>query len=714
MENAFQFEEIDNHIAILTFDQPGSKVNTLSGQVFEELAEQVEQLRGREDVRGLLLRSGKPGQFIAGANLKELAGLAHITKKEVAAFVARAHELFDRISELPWPTVALIDGPCLGGGTELALATDYRIASNHPKTRFGLPEVTLGIIPSWGGTQRLVRLINVSEAVEMICSGEPIAAAKAATLGLVSDVVSADHLVEEGRRLIEDVQESRAWEKERQRRQRPIELSSDQLSEILASAESGVMRKTKGHYPAPLAALRTIREGGALPLAEGLKVEQSAAVELMGTPISANLMAVFFMKQNLARDPGVANADVAAREVQRVGVLGAGLMGAGIAAALARRGFPTAMVDLDEERLASGMASAKQVVTSQIKIGRATPEDMAQMLDQLSTSTDHKIFTDCDIVVEAVTEELALKTKILQSLAGVLGSDAILASNTSTISITRLAESAPSADRFIGLHFFNPVDRMPLVEVVQGDKTSDETVATVVALAKRIGKTPIVVRDGPGFLVNRVLFPYLNEAVLLLLEGASMDAIDKAATRFGMPMGPMLLHDVIGLDTVCSANNVLFEAHSDRAVRLPILEDLVQEGRLGQKSGAGLRKYDATQPKGAADPDFIPFLERHQPDRCEISDGEITDRLFLPMLLEATRVLEENIVREPAHVDLGLILGIGFPTFRGGILRWCDTENPGELLRRVEKYATLGKRFQPTDTLQQTARAATQFYPRPK
>jgi len=714
MEKAFRLEETDHGIAILTFDQPGSKVNALSGPVFEELAEVVGVLEGREDLRGLLLRSGKPGQFIAGADLKELAGLAHITKEEIVAYVTRAHKLFDRVSELPWPTVTLIDGPCLGGGTELALATDYRVASDNPKTRFALPEVTLGIIPSWGGTQRLLRLIDLSEAVEMICSSEPVPAARAATLGLVTDVVSADRLVEEGCGLIERAQESGEWQQRRRQRQQPLELSSDQLSEIFASAESDLMRKTKGHYPAPLVALRTIKQGCTLALAEGLKVEQSAAQELMGTTISANLMAVFFMKQRLARDPGVADRDTARRQIHGVGVLGAGLMGAGIAAAHARRGIPTVMVDLDQERLVGGLAKAKEVVAGRIEIGRATVQDMDQMLGKLSTSTAHDIFADCDLVVEAITEDPAVKTEMYQALAGLLSGNAILASNTSTISITRLAESAPSADRFIGMHFFNPVDRMQLVEVVRGDSTSDETVATTVGLAKRIGKTPIVVRDGPGFLVNRILFPYLNEAVLLLLDGASMDAIDLAATRFGMPMGPLLLDDVIGLDTVCCANNVLLEAQGDRAVSLPILETLVQEGRLGQKSGAGFRKYDAGRSRETTDPDLLPLLERHQTDIREISDDEITDRLFLPMLLEATRVLEENIVREPADVDMGLILGIGFPTFRGGILRWCDTEGADEILRRLEKYTELGSRFQPTDTLQQLARPASQFYPQTK
>jgi 3-hydroxyacyl-CoA dehydrogenase/enoyl-CoA hydratase/3-hydroxybutyryl-CoA epimerase/3-hydroxyacyl-CoA dehydrogenase/enoyl-CoA hydratase/3-hydroxybutyryl-CoA epimerase/enoyl-CoA isomerase len=714
--NTFRLEELDNRLAILTFDQPGSKVNTLSRSVLEELAELVAGLQERQDLRGLVLQSGKQGQFIAGADLNDLAGLADVTQEEAGAILARGRELFDQVSRLPWPTVALIDGPCLGGGTELVLAMDYRLASNGPKTQIALPEVKVGIIPSWGGTQRLPRLIGMSDAIDMICSGEPVTSEKAAALGLVSDVVAADQLVEEGCRLIEHAQQSGEWQQQRHRRQLPVALGADQLSQIFATAESDLKRKTKGHYPAPLVALRAIREGCTVSLAEGLTVEHAAAMEVAGSRISANLIAVFFMKQRLGRDAGVADTQGLARQVDALGVLGAGLMGSGIAAAHACCGIRTAMVDVDQQRVADGLARAKAVVAGRIEASRATDQDMADMLAKLSTSTAHEIFADCDLVVEAISEDETQKTQTYRALAGVLGDNAILASNTSTISITRLAESAPSADRFLGLHFFNPVDRMPLVEVIRGDKTGDEAVATAVALAKRIGKTPIVVRDRPGFLVNRVLFPYLNEAVLLLLEGASMDSIDQAATRFGMPMGPLLLNDVIGLDTVCSANRVLLEAQGDRAVHLPILADLVEQGRLGQKSAAGFRKYETPQSKGTPDPDFQPLLDSHRTDTREtreIGEEEITDRLFLAMLLEATRVLEEGVVREPAHVDMGLILGIGFPTFRGGILRWCDAEGAQKILRRVERYTPLGRRFEPTDILKRQASSAARFYPRP-
>jgi 3-hydroxyacyl-CoA dehydrogenase/enoyl-CoA hydratase/3-hydroxybutyryl-CoA epimerase/3-hydroxyacyl-CoA dehydrogenase/enoyl-CoA hydratase/3-hydroxybutyryl-CoA epimerase/enoyl-CoA isomerase len=393
-------------------------------------------------------------------------------------------------------------------------------------------------------------------------------------------------------------------------------------------------------------------------------------------------------------------------------VLGAGLMGAGIATAHARSGIPAAMVDVDEPRLLDGLKRAGEVVQGRIKIGHATMEDLAKMLALMSTSTSQQIFADCDLVIEAVTENEAVKVDMFKKLSSVLKPNAILASNTSTISITRMAESAPSPERFVGMHFFSPVDRMQLVEVIRGAKTSDETVATVVALAKQIRKTPIVVNDCPGFLVNRVLFPYMNEALVLLEEGVPMDAIDDAATKFGMPVGPIALQDMVGLDTSFFAGKVIAAAYPDRATSSRVLGGLVKAGRLGKKSGAGFRKYTGKGAKPEADPAFASFLGEVTPKT--MNPDAITDRLFLPMLLEATRVLEEGIVREPADVDMGLILGIGFPPFRGGILRWADQVGPSEILKRLDAYRSLGNRFEPTASLQKLSAAGQTFYPRPK
>ncbi|MBC8291198.1 MAG: enoyl-CoA hydratase/isomerase family protein [Planctomycetes bacterium] len=707
--SVFRFEELDGSIGLLTFDTPGRPVNTLGRVIMEELAGHVGELEKRDDLSGLLLISGKPGQFIAGADLNELGALATATREQVLEAVGAGHELFSRLSQLPFPTVALVDGFCMGGGTELILSLDERIVSSG-KTKIALPEVNVGLIPGWGGTQRLPRLIGINGAIEVITSGKPLGPADCVQKGVAFDAVPADGLIEEGRRVIGLLREDDLWKKNRERRSQPLGLSADQMALAFAVAEGAVFGKSKGQYPAPLAALRAMKEGVNRPLDEGLKIEREVSLDVVGSTVSANLIGVFFMNNQVGKDPGFGGTGAVARDVGRVGVLGTGQMGAGIATAHCRRGIPATMVDIDDQRIGWGLAASKKVIESRMKIGRASGKDLADMLAMLSTSTSKDAFSSCDVVVEAITENEEFKTAAYKELAPVMKDGAILASNTSTISISRMAESTAHPERFVGMHFFYPVDRMQLVEVIRGDRTDDETAETVVKLAKRIGKTPIVMKDCPGFLVNRVLLPYMNESLLLLCEGASMDAIDKAATKFGMPMGPLALHDLVGTDVALFAGQVVATAYSDRAAMCPLLEEIVSAGRLGKKSGSGFRAYTGPKGKPSPDPDFAPLLEKHRTASREFTAEEIIERLFLPMLLEATRVLEDGIVSEPAHVDLGLLLGIGFPAFRGGILHWCDTDGPDAILKKLESYADLGKRFEATDSLKQMAAAEERFF----
>jgi 3-hydroxyacyl-CoA dehydrogenase / enoyl-CoA hydratase / 3-hydroxybutyryl-CoA epimerase / enoyl-CoA isomerase len=713
MGNAFHLEEIEGQIAVLTFDLPDKKVNTFSKHVVEELIEVVGELEKRSDLRGLLIKSGKKGQFIAGADLKELGALAYATIEQAQGTGKQGHDLFNRISALPFPTVALIDGNCMGGGTEMVLSMDYRLASDSPKTKIALPEVKIGLLPGWGGTQRMPRVIGVHNAIDLICSGKAVGGRQAADLGLVFDSVPAERLIEEGCRLIEHAHESGEWKPNREKFKQPMGLSEDQMAFNFAIAEGGVYASTKGNYPAPLAALKAIKEGINLPLEQGLENEQKCFAALFSSPTVANLIGMFFINNQLAADSGVEDKSVKPMEVKSVGTLGGGQMGAGIASTHARAGVPTTLVDISEEQVQAGMGRCMKVVSSRIKAGRATHKDMENMLCMLTPSTSTESFKDADVVVEAVTENEELKTKIYKQLGEVMKKDAILASNTSTISITRMAESSPNPEKFIGMHFFFPVDRMQLVEVIRGEKTSDETVATIVALSKKIRKTPIVVNDCAGFLVNRVLLPYMNEALILLQEGASMDAIDKACTKFGMPVGPIALQDMVGLDTSCFAGQVLQKAYSDRTVKVTLLEELVKAGRLGKKTGSGFRKYVGPKMKPAPDPDFDVILEKCRTDKREFTQDEITDRLFLPMLLEAVTTLEDDIVREPSHVDMGLILGIGFPPFKGGILRWCDTVGASNIIEKAAQYENLGKRYAAPEMLKSMASSGKLFYPRP-
>lgn len=705
---ALRLEMLNGDIALVTLDQPGSRANTLGQAMLGELEATIAQLKTRTELHGLILRSGKPGIFIAGADLREL-GSAPQDADTAHKLVKRGLDLVASIEALPYPTVAAIDGACMGGGLELALGFDYRLAGSHPKTEIGLPETKIGLIPGWGGTQRLTRLIGPSLAAEMICSGEPAKAERARQIGLVFDAVPSERLQDEAVRLLQETKKSDEWKAIRQRKRQPVGLSEEQQSFAFAVARAQVLAKTGGQYPAPLAALEAIFKGCNLPLEDGLKAETDQFVKLIGSPISRNLIAVFFMTQRLQKDPGVSAAGVQPKSIQQVGVLGAGIMGAGIAAAHVRRGIPALLLDNVPPALEKGIGNIAKSLQGRVEMGRMSPADAALALARLSTSTTLNALADRDLVIEAIIENEEAKVNTYRQVEKLLRPGAILASNTSTISITRMAQAVAHPENFAGLHFFNPVERMQLVEVIRGEKTSDETVVTLVALAKRIGKTPIVVRDCPGFLVNRILFPYLNESLVLLQEGASPRALDKAATSFGMPMGPIALNDLVGLDTSLYAGRVINTAFADRAAPTRILDELVAAGRLGQKSGAGFYSY-AKGSRGVDDPALETILAKCRTGRRSIESEELTDRLFLPMLTEASRILSEGIVRDPGDVDMGLLLGIGFPPFHGGILRWADSLGLAKVLEKLKKYERLGPRFQPAEQMRKLAAEGKGFY----
>jgi len=711
-EAALRLDFVQRGIARVTFDMPGSRANTLNQGVQSEFENVLTKLESTPDLQGVIFCSGKPGMFVAGADLKELASVrtgADAGKFDARTLTLRGLAFIARFEKLPCPTVVLVDGACMGGGTELALAFDYRLAGSHPKTEIGLPETKIGIIPGWGGTQRLPRVIGPSLAIEIICSGEPVKAARAREIGLVWDAVPSEKLLEEALRLLAWTRESGEWKQVRNKKQQPVGLSRDQLEYTIGVAKATVLGKTKGQFPAPLAAIDAIAKGCNLPLEDGIKIETDCFVPLIGSTISRNLIAIFFMNQRLAKDTGVADATVQPRDVKSVGVICAGIMGAGIVGAHLRRGIPTMMVDVTPQALEKGVGSITKVIQSRIEIGRAKPGDMVSALALLNSVTSVNQLAGREVVIEAVVENEEVKTKLYRELQAILPADAILASNTSTISITRMAQAWHKPENFAGMHYFNPVDRMQLVEVIRGEKTSDQTVVTLVALAKKLGKTPIVVKDCPGFLVNRILFPYLNEAMVLLEEGAEPRALDKAASEFGMPMGPITLSDVVGLDTALYAGHVVNKAFADRAKETKILAALVAAGRLGQKSGAGFYSY-AKGSRGIDDPSLLPILDKVRTGKRDTGAEEIRDRLFLPMLVEASRVLREGIVRDPADVDMGLILGIGFPPQHGGLLRWADTVGLPNILTRLAKYESLGTRFEPTDAMRQLAASGKGFF----
>lgn len=713
---AVRYAEIPGPVGVVTLDAPGRSVNVLDRGVLGEFAALAASLDARDDLRGLLVTSAKPGHFVAGADLREVEAIGD-DRDALVALLDAGGGLFDSLAALPFPTVGLVDGVCLGGGVELLLALDDRLLTRSPRTRVGLPEVNVGLMPAWGGTQRLPRLVGLHHALTLITTGEPVDAWRAVAIGAAFDAVPVERLVEEGIRLLGMLREGEAWRRRRRERSGAIAATVEEMRFARYAAEVALEERSKGPAAAPRAALAAICDGCRLPLREALAVERRAALDLFGTSSASALIGLFFDRQRRARGTGVADRAIGGRTVARVGVVGAGQMGAGIAAVAARSGIPVSLVDVDEARVAAGVSRARGVMEGRVAAGRATPADLADMLARLSTGTDAATLAGTDLVVEAVTEDEGLKVEVLRRIADVVGSDAIVATNTSTIPISRLAAHVASPRRFVGMHFFNPVDRMELVEVIRGDATDDATVATVVGLARRLGKLPLVVRDGPGFLVNRLLFPSMNEALVLLAEGIDAESIDAAAVRFGMPMGPIALHDLVGLDTCLAASAVMAHAFPGRAEVAPLLETLVARGRLGRKSGAGFRRFDAPKGRPRPDPDLDAILAPFRTGPAvgsAVPGGEaIADRLFLPMLLEATRVLEEGIVSDPLDIDLGVTLGLGFPAWRGGILRWCDTEGIANVAARLAALGERGGRFAPSALFTDTLRRGGRFRGQP-
>jgi 3-hydroxyacyl-CoA dehydrogenase/enoyl-CoA hydratase/3-hydroxybutyryl-CoA epimerase/3-hydroxyacyl-CoA dehydrogenase/enoyl-CoA hydratase/3-hydroxybutyryl-CoA epimerase/enoyl-CoA isomerase len=697
-------------IALLTIDMPGKSVNVLSSSVLEELSEQLDQLEFRNDLAGLIVCSGKAGSFIAGADLREFAASLDVAKEEIVAMCRRGQTLFGRLSKCPFVTVAAIDGTCLGGGAEVAVWCDRRILSDNPKTEFGFPEVKLGLFPAWGGTARLPRIIGLSNAVEMITSGQSIDARTAAAMDLACDVVPAERLLAAAMDVVRDEQRTQNYLQDRQRWRSAIDISETELGFLGATASALIRQQTKGQYPAPEAALEVMLESAMGDVEAACQNEAQTISKLFGSPVNAALLNVFFLTDRVKKDTGVDRRDVKPREIRSVGVIGAGIMGAGIAAANLKRKVPVTITDAAEDALAKGVQTVLEEAAYNKQTKGPDVKRIVELGPLLNISKADAELAACDLIVEAVVENADVKRQIYARLEPKLAAGAILASNTSTIPITRLAEQLERPEQFCGIHFFNPVRQMQLVEVIRGAKTSDQTIVTAVAYAKRIGKMPIVVNDGPGFLVNRLLLPYMNEALELICEGAEIKQIEKAATRFGMPMGPIALYDMVGLDTALYAGRTMWEAFPERTTVSPLLLAMVKAGRLGQKTGSGFFSYKNRKKRAEPDPEFTAFAERYVGQQKKFTEDELTARLFLPMLLEATRVLQDNIVRDPRDVDFGLIFGLGFPAFKGGLLFWADTVGADKILQMLEPLEHLGERSRPTPMLLEMAQNHRKFY----
>lgn len=683
------------HVARLTFDLPGKSANVLAAAVMDELAGHLETLERTPDLQGVVLTSAKPGTFIAGADIKEFIALMD-SPKQLEEMVRRGHAILGRLANLPAVTVAAIEGACLGGGMELALACDRRIVADHPKTQLGLPEVKLGLIPGWGGCARLPRLIGLPPAVEMIAEGNPLSAVSAAKCGLADECVSSERLQAAALQLVQREIASRDYLRDRQRRAGAVKFSEIE-TEFLRFTTAEKLAPDSEHQPAAMIALNLLAGSAKDDLVTALAREAEAFARVFGSPANRALVHVFLLQDHNKRD--ARTSAVKTKPTESISVLGAGIMGIGIAALGLRSGLRVRVGDADQAILPKALDDCLLEAAFDPATKAVDPARMPQLAARLSSVATDAELAASDVFIEAIVENLEIKISVLRRLEPLLPAGAILTSNTSSIPISKIGAGLTRPDRFCGMHFFNPVKRMKLVEVVRGAQTSDETIATAVALGRRMGKMPIIVEDGPGFLVNRLLSPYLNEALELLHDGHTPAEVDAAAVEFGMPLGPLALYDLVGLDTAFYAGRTMYEAFPDRVRASPILPALMKKKRLGRKNNAGFYAYTPGVLAPQPDPAAAEILQKYVRSENRLALPQIQDRLLLTMLLEACRVLEEDRVHDPRDIDLGVIFGLGFPTFRGGILHWAEQQGGAAILRKLESCTGRRERFTPPQLL---------------
>ena len=691
----------DDGVLVVTIDLPGEKVNTLGRGLIDEFEALLIRFEKEEaQARALVLSSGKPDNFIAGADINDFLKIQSALEGETLARVGQA--LLDRVAALPVPTVAAIHGSCMGGGTELALACAYRVASDDPKTAIGLPEVMLGLIPGLGGTQRLPRLVGLRGALDLILTGRALKASRARKLGLVDEVVPRAVLLVAARRAAVGLAEGTL---KLERRGMPL-LDRALKPLVLSRARAEVLKKGGRHYPAPLKALEAVDRGTATSLEEGLKLEARLFGELSASPESRALVSVFFATQDIKKDTGVPEG-TEAREVRKLGVLGAGLMGAGIAGAAAEAGFGVRLKDTTTAAVGKGLRYVRDLLEERRRRGSLSSREVQQRMDRIAATTEMSGFRRVTLVIEAVFEDLELKRRVLAETEAATGPDCVYASNTSSLPIGEIARGAARPTRVLGMHFFSPVHRMPLLEVIVTKETDAWATATAVAFGRRLGKHVIVVRDGPGFYTTRALSPYMNEAARVVEEGARIEDVDAAMTAFGFPVGPVTLLDEVGIDVGAKVAKILNHAFGDRMAPPAAMARVVEDGRLGRKNGRGFYRHDGK----AKRPDESVYALLPTPERRPFDTREIQDRLVFSFLNEAALCLQDGVLRSPRDGDVGAIFGLGFPPFLGGPFRYLDQLGARFAAEMLERLAsTHGARFEPAVLLRDMAKAGKRFH----
>lgn len=707
MEKTFNLSRRDDGIAVLTIDVPGESMNTLRAEFGPEITDVLAEIKADSSIKGLVIASGKKDCFVAGADISMLDACQ--SAADAKALSQQGHVVFNELEALNIPVVAAIDGVCLGGGLELALACHLRVCSLNTKTMMGVPEVQLGLLPGGGGTQRLPRLVGITTALDMMLTGKQIRPKQALKMGLVDEVVpesilltTAVEMALKGKRTAKKVKKSLV--------NKLLEGTPVGRNIIFDQASKQVQKKTQGNYPAPAKIIDCVRQGMAKGKAKGLEVEASHFSELVMSTESAALRSIFFATTEMKKETGA--GDVKPRKVSKAMILGGGLMGGGIASVTTTKAkIPARVKDISEQGLSNALSYAYKLLDKGVKRRHMTPAARDSLMSLMTTTTEYKGIKDADIVVEAVFEDLNLKHQMVKDVERECGEHTIFASNTSSLPISQIAEAASRPENVIGLHYFSPVEKMPLVEVIAHEKTSAETIATTVAFARKQGKTPIVVQDGAGFYVNRILALYMNEAAQLLLEGQSVEHLDKSLVKFGFPVGPMTLLDEVGIDVGAKISPILEAELGDRFKAPEAFDKLLKDDRKGRKNGKGFYLYGGKANKKAKQVDESVYKVLGLTPGTDGEQSEVAQRCVVQMLNEAVRCLEEGIIASPRDGDIGAIFGIGFPPFLGGPFHYIDSLGAGALVEKLEKYQSrFGDRFAPSAKLKEMAENNQRFF----
>lgn len=695
----------DNGIAVVTMNDPSLPQNVLNESVQTEFEKIMSEIEADKDLTALILTSAKKNCFVAGADITMLQKIESVEQAREMCMLL--HAFMQRIVDLPITTVAAINGACLGGGLELALTFDYRIATTDKSTIIGVPEVQLGLLPGGGGTQRIPRLIDLPTALDLILTGKQLNAVRAKKAGLIDLAVAPEVLMQVALKYA-----AKTKPKRNKSLTQKLMASAPMRAFIFSQARKKTMAATKGHYPSPIKILDSMQRGLSTSLTKGLSIEAQNFAELVMTPESKQLINIFFAVTDLKKDTGV-DSKVTARSVDKVGVLGAGLMGAGIAYVTANQAKKSVRIkDIAVEGLAKGIAYVGKILDKRVSKRRMKANQRNQIMARVTGAIDYAGFNNTDVVIEAVFESLDLKQRMVTDVEVLSDSrEIIFATNTSAIPIDDIAAKAKHPERIVGMHYFSPVEKMPLLEVVNGSKTADWATATAVELGKQQGKTVIVVNDGPGFYTTRVLVPYNMEAVRLVLEGVAIEDVDKALEKFGFPIGPIKLMDEVGIDVGAHIVETLHDAFGDRVPLIDGIDTLIKDDRKGRKNQRGFYDYAGKSKGKAVDQTIYQLVGVSNPGSNKMPSNEIAERVVLTMLNEAVYCLGENILRSARDGDIGAIFGLGFPPFLGGPFRYMDTIGVDQVINKLNSLQEMhGERFAPAPLLLKLSKKKSSFY----